>query len=176
MGKTSIPERTHRAVDLLDVAPDDRVLEVGPGTGASLSLICARLRSGSVTAVDRSANAVAAIRRRLPDELASGRLAVLQGDLVDISLPDQSIDKILAVNVNVFWTGTAEPEFAAIRRVLRPGGTLCLYCEPPSADRVPAIEAALTANLAAAGFTARARHDDYGRTGLGLIARPSPGS
>jgi ubiquinone/menaquinone biosynthesis C-methylase UbiE len=174
MGKSSIPDRIHRAVDLLEVGPDDRVLEVGPGPGASLALICARLRGGSVTAVDRSASAVAAIRRRLPDELASGRLAVLQSDLADLGLADQSIDKALAVNVNVFWTGTAEPELAAIRRVLRPDGVLCLYYEPPSADRMPALEAAVTANLAAAGFTARAVRDGHGRPGLGLTAQPAP--
>src|SRR5688500_14126706 len=50
-----VPERTTYAVEKLDVQPDDRILEIGCGRGMPAELICARLKHGSLTAIDRSA-------------------------------------------------------------------------------------------------------------------------
>ena len=51
-GKPS--ERFVWAVDTLAPDPADRVLEVGCGHGVAVSLVCAQLTSGRITAIDRS--------------------------------------------------------------------------------------------------------------------------
>jgi cyclopropane fatty-acyl-phospholipid synthase-like methyltransferase len=49
-------------VDALPVRPDSRVLEIGCGPGAAARAVAARLTTGHILAVDRSATAVAQAR------------------------------------------------------------------------------------------------------------------
>jgi ubiquinone/menaquinone biosynthesis C-methylase UbiE len=57
-------DRVVWAVEVLDVAPDDRILEVGCGHGVAVSLICERLDGGHITAVDRSPKMIEMARKR----------------------------------------------------------------------------------------------------------------
>jgi cyclopropane fatty-acyl-phospholipid synthase-like methyltransferase len=50
----SIPDRIRAAVESLEVRPTDRLLEIGPGPGASVGLVAQRLDGGTITAIDRS--------------------------------------------------------------------------------------------------------------------------
>jgi precorrin-6B methylase 2 len=52
--RASLSERFVRAVDTLAPDPPDRVLEVGCGHGVAVSLVCERLTSRRITAIDRS--------------------------------------------------------------------------------------------------------------------------
>src|SRR5215203_4849544 len=61
-GKAS--ERFVWAVDTLEVRPADRLLEVGCGHGVAVSLVCERLTTGTITAIDRSPKMIEMARRR----------------------------------------------------------------------------------------------------------------
>jgi trans-aconitate methyltransferase len=53
MAKQPIPPRIKWAVDLMDPQPSDSVLEIGCGPGPGAELICERLETGKLFAIDR---------------------------------------------------------------------------------------------------------------------------
>lgn len=85
--KASVPERVRRAVDVLDVQPNDRLLEIGPGPGVAAALIGERLAEGRLVAIDRSAVAVRRTIERNRAHVAAGRIEVLQTSIEDFDGP-----------------------------------------------------------------------------------------
>jgi cyclopropane fatty-acyl-phospholipid synthase-like methyltransferase len=129
------PDRIRWAVETLAVEPGDRLLEIGGGPGVAASLVCDRLDRGSLFVIDRSAAAIERARRRNPEHVASGRLALETVELADFDPGAARFDKVFAVNVNVFWTTPAKEELARIRKALEPDGRLFLFYETPGAAR-----------------------------------------
>ncbi len=149
---SGVPARIAWAVDLIDPGPTERLLEVGCGPGVAASLICERLTTGHMLAVDRSPVAVRRAAARNAGHVAAGRLRVLQATL-DALPPSRSFDAAFTVNVNVFWTHPAGPELATLAGAVRTGGrVLVLYGSsgPTGADRVtgPVCAAMTAAGLA----------------------------
>ena len=97
-----IPERIRWAVETLVVGPDDRLLEIGGRPGAAASLVCERLDRGSLLVIDRSTAAIERTRRRNPEHVASGRLALETVDVADFDPGTARFDKVFAINVNAF--------------------------------------------------------------------------
>jgi SAM-dependent methyltransferase len=114
-GKAS--ERLVWAVDILEVRPADRLLELGCGHGVAVSLVCERLTTGTITAIDRSPKMIEMARRR----------AVLEAvALEDADFGDRRFDKVFAFNVAPFWQ---QPEAAlgAVREHLARDGAVYLF-------------------------------------------------
>src|SRR5690606_42034162 len=74
-GMTKVPDRISWAVDVLGVKTDERILEVGCGTGVAVSLIAPLLTTGVITRIARSAKAIAAARGRNGAHAEAGRAA-----------------------------------------------------------------------------------------------------
>lgn len=153
----AVPDRIRLAVDALDLRPDARVLEVGCGTGVAAALLCARVPEGHVTALDRSATAVAHAERRLARWLEAGVADVAERDLAGFHGDGRPYDVVLAINVNAFWTGPASTEVARLAELLADDGAAHLWFEaPPGGDAAGPGErarAALAAGGLAAGVT-----------------------
>ena len=151
------PARLLWAVEALDVQPGDRVLEIGCGRGVAAELICRRLGTGHLVALDRSATAIAAATERTADCVAAGTARFLTGALAGMDpVALGSFDKVLAVNVNLFWVRPAQTELELVAGLLRPHGRLHLVYEPPDPARVPELRSRLLAHLDRAGLTSEA--------------------
>ena len=139
------PERVQWAVQLLDVQPTDHLLEIGCGPGHAVTLICDRLTSGTITAIDRSATAVARARARNAGCVTTGRARIEQQALTHANL-GRRFKKIFAINVNAFWTEPT-PSFGALSELLQPNGLAYLIYGPPSVSRLREAQSRLTTGL-----------------------------
>jgi SAM-dependent methyltransferase len=88
-------------VDALPLQPDSRVLEIGCGPGAAARAVAARLATGHVLAIDRSAADIAQARAAAADQIASGRMDVRQVAAEDFALQadEPPYDLVFAVRV-----------------------------------------------------------------------------
>jgi SAM-dependent methyltransferase len=123
-GKAS--ERFVWAVDTLEVRPAERLLEVGCGHGVAVSLVCERLTTGTITAIDRSPKMVEMASRRNREHVGAGRAVLEAVALEDADLGNQRFDKVFAFNVAPFWL---QPKAAlgAVRKHLARDGAVYLF-------------------------------------------------
>ncbi len=151
MARQEIPPRIRWAVDLMEVRPDDQVLEIGCGPGAGAEAICERLETGRLFAIDRSESGVDRTRRRNQKHVDAGRLTVRQIDLATLRVPVKRLTKVFAFNVNLFWVRDCADEVALLHERVVPGGAVYLFYEARP-ELVPEIVRKASAALTAAGF------------------------
>jgi trans-aconitate methyltransferase len=149
--------RNRWAVDLLDVQPTDRVLEIGFGPGVAIEAFAARTPDGVVCGVDHSDLMVRTAARRNAAAVGEDRVHLEVGEAEDLSgFAPESFDIVFTVNTMMFVADpTAQVE--RLRALLRPGGTIALVHQPrqEGADEESARRSGveLSALLTAAGFT-----------------------
>jgi cyclopropane fatty-acyl-phospholipid synthase-like methyltransferase len=148
-----VPERLRWAVQVLDIGPNDQVLEIGCGPGVAVSLVCDQLAGGRITAIDRSATAITRATERNAEHLGSGKAVLRQLDLAALSLPGQRFDKIFAVNVNLFWVRQADAEWRIVKDHLDSDGVLYLFYDTPAKDKTSQVAHVVTTALARHGFS-----------------------
>jgi arsenite methyltransferase len=153
------------------VEPGETVLDLGCGYGIDTLLAARRTGpAGRVIALDF----LPAMLDRTAEAAAQAGLQnvdTLHADIEDIPLPDRSIDLIISNGVLNLCPRKARA-FAECRRVLRPGGKLCVADMSVEEDDLPAE--VLTHQAAWIGCTAGAltEHDfarKLGKAGFGEI-------
>ncbi|MBL8613602.1 MAG: methyltransferase domain-containing protein [Myxococcales bacterium] len=118
-------------VSLLDLAPGERVLEVGFGPGVDAERALARVGpAGSLLGVDASTVMVHQAAHRNAAAVKGGRAAFLEGD-IDAQLPvgDGEYDAAFAINNAQFWS-SLDHGFEEMARALKPGGRLVVAIQP----------------------------------------------
>lgn len=112
-------------VELLDVAPGARVLEVGYGPGLAVEKLAAGGRAERIVGVDRSELMQRQAARRNRAAIAAGRVELRVGTVAALPLADASCTHAFAVNSLPFWPDLPAA-LAELRRVLVAGGRLVL--------------------------------------------------
>jgi len=161
--RSSNVQRNRWLVGLMEIAPDDRVLEIGCGPGVALAAAAERLETGLAVGIDRSPVMVRQASRRNAAAIRDGRVVVVHAAVEDIashaededSPLHEPFDAILASNTVGFWPDPVV-RLSELRALLRAGGRIGLLSQP----RCPGATAETTAHagrqlqetLTAAGF------------------------
>jgi ubiquinone/menaquinone biosynthesis C-methylase UbiE len=124
-------QRLQEVVEQLSMGPDDRVLEIGCGHGVAATMVCERLQSGRLTAIDRSARMIEAAVRRNATCIEAGKAEFLVMSLEEADLGNRRFDLVFAVRVGLFHR---EPEraHALVQPWLAPGGRVHAFFDPPA--------------------------------------------
>jgi arsenite methyltransferase len=126
---------TRRALELIGVEGDDRLLDVASGTGAS-ALLAARELGCEVVGVDYGERSVLSANAAADAEAPVRPVGFVQGDAELLPLPDASFDAVLCeCSLSSFLDKPRA--LAEIRRVLRPAGRLALSDVVVDRDRLP---------------------------------------
>ncbi len=120
-------ERTARLLGLqmLDVQPKERVLEVGCGTGELLPALASRAGpAGWVFGLDLSARMLGIAKNKL-EQRPSSNIALLQGDGARLPFPEGSFNVVfLSFTLELFDDAEIPAVLSECRRVLLPEGRL----------------------------------------------------
>ena len=152
MAVQQIPARIRWAVEFMDVQPGDHVLEIGCGPGAGAELICQRLETGKLFAIDRSESGVDRTKRRNQRYVDAGRLVVRQIDLATLRVPVKRLHKVFAFNVNLFWVRNCADEVALLHERVLPGGAVYFFYEANRPELIPNIVTKASKALTDGGF------------------------
>jgi ubiquinone/menaquinone biosynthesis C-methylase UbiE len=153
--RSSNVARNRWAVQLLDVQPTDRVIELGCGPGVAIAALASRAVKGLVVGVDHSQVMIRQARRRNGAAIKTGRVRLIHTPVESLTITDGQFDAALAVNTLGMW-----PEPSArlheVARLLRPGGRIALVSQPRCSGATAATSARaaneLTDLLTEAGF------------------------
>jgi SAM-dependent methyltransferase len=115
--------------DLLDVQPDDHVLELGFGPGIAIEAVARRATRGMVVGVDHSEVMVEQATRRNAAAVRAGRVDLRLGNAEHLPAFDARFDKILAVNSLMFWDDPVA-RLTELRALLRNGGQIAIAYQP----------------------------------------------
>jgi phosphatidylethanolamine/phosphatidyl-N-methylethanolamine N-methyltransferase len=136
-------------LEALKLKPGDRVLEVGVGTGLSLPLYP---RSVRLTGIDVSSEMLEKARDRVARRRLENVEALLEMDAEDMSFPDASFDKVVAMYV-VSVVARPARLLEELHRVCRPDGEIFIVNHFRSENRfIGAVEKALAAFSPQLGF------------------------
>lgn len=123
---------------MLDIRPDDCVLEIGYGPGIGLKKASALATSGKVVGIDISDAMRQQAERRNRPAIEQGHVQLLMGDVAELSRSaklseitesDRPFDKIFSINSVMFWPDRYEA-FTQLFYLLREGGALATTYQP----------------------------------------------
>lgn len=147
--------RNLRTVELLDIRPEDRVLEVGFGPGLAVARAAELASAGKVVGLDHSELMLRQATRRNAELIRAGRVELLLGSADALPRFERRFDKVLAVNVYMFWKDPVAV-LGGLRLAMNPGGVIALTLQPrnrgATADDTRDAAERMTASLRAAGF------------------------
>jgi ubiquinone/menaquinone biosynthesis C-methylase UbiE len=146
--------RNEWTLSLLDIQPDEHILEVGFGPGALIQMLVTRASQGYIAGIDMSPLMLQQASRRNAAAIRAGHVHLRLGSALELPFEDATFDKALSANSIHIWpdqlVGIKE-----IQRVLKPGGEIAIILQPVWAktdDEVHAIGKDLVELLTKAGF------------------------
>ncbi len=124
-------------LDLVAASGEDRILEIGFGTGGAIHAMAGALDGGRVEGIDFSGNMLHIAEKKNRKHIETGKVKLVHGDFDKASYPAESFDTVCTANTIYFWPDRMLTA-ARIFEVLKPGGRLVIaYVEKAKMDNMP---------------------------------------
>lgn len=117
-------ENTSKLIKNMDIQPDDDIADIGAGSGYHVFKMAPIAKNGTIYAVDIQDEMLAAMNSRKKDENVQN-VSLVKGSTQSINLPENSVDKILMVDVYHEFDFPIEM-VASMKKALRPDGKIYL--------------------------------------------------
>ena len=127
--RSSNRDRNRWTVDLLNIQPQDYVLEIGCGPGLALEGCLNRATEGMVVGLDHSQTMLDQACRRNRQAFKAGRLQLRLGGLGELSGWTDRYEKIFSINV-VQFLDDLHAAYTVFYNHLKPGGTIATTYMP----------------------------------------------
>ena len=134
MVRQHVPE-TDWTIALLDLKPEDQILELGFGAGRAIELVAAQANNGHVSGIDISQAMVRAASRRNARAIKAGHVALQQGDVITLPFADNQFDKVFSIQTFYFWSDIS-CVLNETFRVLKPGAMLVVTLSTGTTDTI----------------------------------------
>jgi ubiquinone/menaquinone biosynthesis C-methylase UbiE len=148
-------ERSKWVLSLLEVQPDDQILEIGSGPGTDIQRVSQKISSGFVAGIDYAEIMVCQASKRNAEAIRAGKVKLQCATASKLPYDDQSFDKVFSINVAQFWDQPLQV-LAEVQRVLKPGGLVAIAVQPrdqgATEETARAAGKELVEYLTAAGF------------------------
>lgn len=118
-------ERNMRTLALVDIQPDDRVLEIGFGPGIAIERAAELAKRGKVIGVDHSELMLRQASHRNATAIAAGRVDLRFGTAEKLPEFSERFDKVIAINAYMFWKDP-EAVLRGLRNQMKSGGVIAL--------------------------------------------------
>jgi ubiquinone/menaquinone biosynthesis C-methylase UbiE len=122
-------ERNAWTISMLDIQPDDQVLEIGFGPGQAIQEAAKLTPNGFVAGIDLSDTMVMQASKRNSAAIRSGRVLLQQGSESPLPFEANKFNKAFAVNSMQFWSNPILG-LQEVRRVLKPDGCVVVTIQP----------------------------------------------
>jgi trans-aconitate 2-methyltransferase len=117
-----------RTLDRLSLSGDERVLDLGCGTGRDTVALLDRLPGGRVIALDGSLRMLDQLRARLDGRPDRDRVDITHADITRPPLPVRGLVDAVTSVATLHWIPDHAALFAAVAAALRPGGAFVAEC------------------------------------------------
>lgn len=106
----------------------EKAIDLGCGGGANVKRLLEKLPDGMVAGMDYSEISVAMSRELNKEEIEKGRCRIVQGNVMDIPMKDNSVDVVTAFETVYFWPDLKRG-FEEVFRILKENGTFLITNE-----------------------------------------------
>jgi SAM-dependent methyltransferase len=122
-------KRAYQTLDLLEIAPSDRILEIGFGPGVAIERASQLAPAGVVFGIDHSRVMLQQARRRNARAIEDGRVVLQLASVEHLPSFSRPFDEIFAINSVAFWDQPMT-RLSELRDLLAPDGRLALTVQP----------------------------------------------
>jgi ubiquinone/menaquinone biosynthesis C-methylase UbiE len=116
-------------VSLLNIQPDQHILEIGFGPGVAIQYASQKAVHGLVAGIDYAETMVQVASKRNAPAIKARHVDLKHGEVTALPYPDEAFDTAFTIHCIYFWAKPIDG-LTEIRRILRPGGLVAVTIKP----------------------------------------------